>query len=100
MRLSSESASVSNRRLTEVTLRRPGPARALQWRRKQDRVALYASGPSRAQGLDPKTADDAGGVTWSWTVGTNTTLGSWPVDVRCTSPGGQSASARQFFVVQ
>lgn len=63
-------------------------------------TVTYASGPSSAQGLAPKSADGSGTVSWSWTVGTQTTRGSWPVDVRCTSRDGQTASARQLIVVQ
>jgi micrococcal nuclease len=55
----------------------------------------YKSGPSKAQGLTPQTADGAGNATWSWIVGTNTTPGSWPIDVLCGT-----ASARTTFVVQ
>jgi hypothetical protein len=39
----------------------------------------YSSGASKAAGLGPKTADGSGKITWSWTVGTRTTPGSWPV---------------------
>jgi len=63
-------------------------------------TVTYASGPSEAQGLVTKTADGSGNVSWSWTVGTRTTLGSWPVDVTCTAPGGQRGTARAFFTVQ
>jgi len=48
----------------------------------------YKSGPSKAQGLGPKTADAGGDVSWSWKVGTNTTPGAWPVTITC---GGESA---------
>jgi len=63
-------------------------------------TVTYASGPSSAQGLTPKTANSSGAVSWSWTVGGNTTVGTWPVDVACTSPSGQRAAARATFVVQ
>jgi hypothetical protein len=62
-------------------------------------VVLYKSGPSSAAGLGPKTASATGSVTWSWTVGTRTTPGSWPVTVRCAN-GGTSASATTSLVVQ
>jgi hypothetical protein len=58
-------------------------------------TVTYASGPSTAQGLGPKTTDVQGSVSWTWTIGTNTTRGTWPIDVRCGS-----ASARATFVVQ
>ena len=59
----------------------------------------YKSSPSKAQGLGPKTASSAGSVSWSWTVGAKTTIGSWPVTVSCAS-GGHSASARTYLAVR
>lgn len=43
----------------------------------------YDSGPSHASGLDGQTADAAGKVTWTWTVGRNTKAGTWPIDIAC-----------------
>src|SRR5688572_14835956 len=43
----------------------------------------YDSGPSEAAGLGPKTADGAGTVTWSWTVGRSTAKGTYPIDITC-----------------
>jgi hypothetical protein len=43
----------------------------------------YDSGPSEAAGLDPKTADGAGKVSWSWTVGVTTAKGTYPIDITC-----------------
>ena len=43
----------------------------------------YASGPSKAAGLGDKTASSTGDVTWSWTVSSRTTRGTWPISVRC-----------------
>ena len=48
---------------------------------------IYKSGPSTAKGLEPKQADAAGVVSWSWTVGTRTTPGTWPVIITC---GGET----------
>jgi hypothetical protein len=62
-------------------------------------VVEYKSGPSSAAGLGPRNASASGTVSWSWTVSTRTTPGSWPVTVRCTS-GGSSASAARSLVVQ
>jgi hypothetical protein len=62
-------------------------------------VVQYKSGPSSAAGLSPKNASASGTVSWSWTVGSRTTPGSWPVTVRCAS-GGTSASATTSLVVQ
>jgi hypothetical protein len=46
-------------------------------------TVFYRSGPSRAAGLVPKTADGRGRITWSWKVGTRTTPGRWPIRVEC-----------------
>jgi hypothetical protein len=46
-------------------------------------TVTYDSGPSQASGLDPKTADASGKVTWSWTIGSNTIAGTWPIDIAC-----------------
>ena len=62
-------------------------------------VVEYKSGPSSAAGLGPKAASASGTESWSWTVGSRTTPGSWPVTVRCTS-GGSNASAARSLVVQ
>jgi hypothetical protein len=63
-------------------------------------VVTYNSGPSQAQGLGAKTADGSGRVAWSWQIGGNTALGTYPVDVTCISPAGGRATARAMFTVQ
>ena len=50
----------------------------------------YKSGPSKAEGLVPKTADSRGIVTWTWRVGTGTTPGRWPITVTCSAGGLQA----------
>jgi len=62
-------------------------------------IVAYKSGPSRAQGLIPKTADKDGVVSWAWIVGTRTTPGEWPVTVTCSS-GGRQATFETSFLVQ
>jgi micrococcal nuclease len=42
---------------------------------------VYKSGPSKAKGLDPTTADPSGRITWTWKVGTNTSRGDWPITI-------------------
>jgi cytoskeletal protein RodZ len=49
----------------------------------------YKSGPSHAAGLGPKQAGPDGIVSWTWKVGGNTTIGTWPITVSCN---GTSAS--------
>ena len=51
---------------------------------------VYKSGPSKAQGLVPKTSDSAGNVSWTWIVGSRTTPGQWPIYVSCASASDQT----------
>lgn len=50
-------------------------------------VVNYKSGPSTAEGLEPKKSDAAGGVSWTWQIGGRTTLGTYSAVV---SGGGDS----------
>ncbi len=59
----------------------------------------YKSGPSKAAGLGPQTAGPSGALLWSWKIGSNTTLGHWPITVRCAA-GSRSASATTYLTVQ
>lgn len=63
-------------------------------------TVMYASGPSRAEGLEAKSTDGGGSVSWSWTVATDATPGSWPVEVSCTLLSGQRTVARKMLVVE
>jgi hypothetical protein len=54
-------------------------------------VVTYKSGPSSAAGLYPKRAS-GGRVSWTWTVGSRTTSGRWPIDVSCGAAGSLHAS--------
>jgi hypothetical protein len=58
-------------------------------------TVYYKSGPSHAQGLDPRRPS-AGRVSWTWKVGTRTTPGRWPIVVSCGSAG----TLRTSFVVR
>jgi hypothetical protein len=49
-------------------------------------VVTYKSGPSEAAGLYPQRAR-AGRIDWTWTVGSRTTPGRWPIDVSCGAAG-------------
>ena len=55
----------------------------------------YNSGPSNAAGLEPKAADGAGAVAWSWMIGGQTAPGTYPIDVTCAG-----VTARAMFTVQ
>ncbi len=74
VRLTSPITAGSDARIEVVTA--PGADCAI--------VVRYKSGPSKAKGLYPQTADTTGGVVWRWRVGSNTTPGRWPVIVSCT----------------
>jgi hypothetical protein len=52
---------------------------------------VYKSGPSTAQGLGAKTSDGAGNVSWTWIVGSRTTLGQWPIYLTCGSASDQTS---------
>jgi hypothetical protein len=62
-------------------------------------TVVYESGPSRARGLFPQSADSRGRVTWTWRVGTRTTPGRWPIIVTC-SAGGRQGTLETAFVVR
>lgn len=53
----------------------------------------YKSGPSHAAGLAPRPAL-SGQVSWTWTVGRNTTSGRWPIVVSCIGAGTLRVSIR------
>jgi hypothetical protein len=54
-------------------------------------VVTYKSGPSSAAGLQPQSVH-SGRISWTWTVGTRTTRGRWPIDVSCGSAGSLHTS--------
>lgn len=62
-------------------------------------VVQYKSGPSKAAGLDPHVADGSGVASWTWKVGANTTLGTWPVTVKCAADGQTMSVTKSFQVV-
>ena len=55
----------------------------------------YKSGPSSAQGLDPKNSDGSGNCTWSWKVGSRTTPGDWRIVISVQGIG----EIEQYFTV-
>lgn len=48
---------------------------------------VYNKVVSTDPGLTPKIADNYGSVNWTWTVGSSTPIGKWPVTVRCVFNG-------------
>jgi micrococcal nuclease len=61
-------------------------------------TVTYMSGPSRAQGLEPKEADTDGVVSWTWRVGTQTTPGEWPITVVCSTQDSHATLETSFIV--
>lgn len=61
-------------------------------------VVTYKSGPSSASGLGPKTASSTGVVSWTWTVGSRTTVGTWPVTVTCETDDEVASATKTFRV--
>jgi hypothetical protein len=47
----------------------------------------YKSGSSSASGLNDKKASSTGSVSWTWTVGSSTTSGTWDIYVSCSWSG-------------
>lgn len=45
---------------------------------------VYNEVPAKDSGLAQKTADAYGAVSWAWTVGELTPVGTWPINVTCT----------------
>jgi len=62
-------------------------------------TVYYKSGPSKAQGLAPKSADSSGTVSWTWNIGRSTTPGSWRIVVTA-SLNGQTVTQETHFTVQ
>jgi beta-lactamase superfamily II metal-dependent hydrolase len=62
-------------------------------------TVYYKSGPSTAKGLSPQTADENGNCSWSWTVASRTTPGTWRIVVMATL-NGKSITKQTTFTVQ
>jgi hypothetical protein len=50
-------------------------------------TVYYKSGPSHAKGLRRAKQPKDGRVSWTWTVGANTTPGKWRIRVACGTAG-------------
>lgn len=53
---------------------------------------VYGSVSSTDSGLLPKTADEFGSVSWSWTVGAEVPEGKYPVKVDCANAAGSKSA--------
>lgn len=62
-------------------------------------TVYYASGPSDAAGLLPKTADSVGTVSWSWKVGTRTSPGQARIVISSTIAGQLKTQTVHFQVL-
>jgi cytoskeletal protein RodZ len=62
-------------------------------------TVYYKSGASSAKGLEQKTADDSGNVSWSWKVGSATTSGNWRIVVKAIIDE-QEVTKEVYFTVQ
>jgi hypothetical protein len=49
----------------------------------------YSSSRSEARGLGAKTAKT---ITWTWTIGSNTKTGTWPIKIDCGKSGKAQTS--------
>jgi hypothetical protein len=59
-------------------------------------TVVYSSGTSTAAGLEPKTSNASGNVSWTWKVGTRTKAGSYSI----TISGGGVIKRTSFTVVR
>lgn len=62
-------------------------------------LVVYKSGPSSATGLGDKTASASGSVSWTWRVGTRTTVGTWPVTITCSVGDATASQTKAFRVI-
>lgn len=63
-------------------------------------LVTYKSGASKAKGLEPQSADGSGNVSWTWSVGSNSSAGTWPVDVTCQANGASKSTQTQVTVTK
>jgi endonuclease YncB( thermonuclease family) len=61
-------------------------------------TVYHKSGPSTAQGLEPKIAGTNGIVSWTWIVGARTTPGEWRIEVTATISGQTYTQSIPFIV--
>ena len=59
----------------------------------------YASGSSTADGLEPKTTNASGAITWKWVVARDVKKGGVPIVITCTL-GDQTGRADTSFKVK
>jgi hypothetical protein len=94
-----ESAAIES--ITSPT--QPGSNVSLLIRTKPTSVCspsvIYNNVASTDSGLAPKTADDYGTVSWTWTVEKSVPVGQWPVKVTCVFNKTKSAVVQTYLQV-
>ncbi len=62
------------------------------------KVILPSGNTSAAKGLEAKTSDQSGYITWSWTISWNTQSGTGKIDLVCTKGIQKSSKSLQFTI--
>jgi hypothetical protein len=63
-------------------------------------VVLPNGNQSTAKGLEVKTADVSGNVSWSWKINWNTTPGTANIDITCSKDGQSLSKSLQITIVK
>ena len=63
-------------------------------------AVVYDKTTSKDTGLIEKTANEFGGVDWTWTVDKNAAIGKWPVTVTCKKNNKSGVYAADLQVVK
>src|SRR3989344_5442501 len=64
------------------------------------KVTLPSGSQSTAKGLEDKTADNSGSITWSWKINWNTTPGTANIDVICSKNGQSFSKSLQMEIIE
>ena len=64
------------------------------------KVTLPSGGQSSAGGLEAKTADNSGTITWSWKINWNTTPGTANIDIGCSKDGQSFSKSLQMTIIE
>ena len=61
-------------------------------------TVTYPNGPTHVEGLQDKTADANGKVSWTWRVGSSAATGTTPVEIVCTANGQKLTATATTYV--
>ena len=64
------------------------------------KVILPSDTQSTAKGLETKTADASGNITWSWKINWNTTTGTATIEISCSKDGQSFSKSLQMAIVE